>query len=70
MTNHPNRRGAFELTFAGAALVRFPRYRRYHASFEAAAEVAREVLAGLENRAAHPAIIHGPGCGRDGRTIA
>jgi hypothetical protein len=36
---------------------------------EAARETAYSVLASLENRAAHPAIIYGPECGRDGITI-
>jgi hypothetical protein len=70
VVNHPNRSGKFELCFAGSAMVRFPRYRRRHATYEAAEEAAREVLASLDNRAAHPAIIYGPGCGPDGRTVA
>lgn len=70
MVNHPNRAGKFELVFAGAAMVRFPRYRRRHRTYEAAEETARDVLANLDNRAAHPAIIYGPEMGPDGRTIA
>jgi len=60
----------FELTFFGDALVRFPRYRRIHSSFESAQDRALSVLASLENRGAHPAIIYGPGCGRDGVTVS
>ena len=60
----------FELTFFGDALVRFPRYRRVHSSFESAHDRARAVLADVENRGAHPAIIYGPGCGRDGVTVS
>jgi len=60
----------FELTFFGDAMVKFPRYRRIHSSFESAQDRARAVLASLENRAAHPAIIYGPGCGRDGVTVS
>jgi hypothetical protein len=56
----------FELTFWGGVAWQ---YRRWHATYEAAEATARKVLADLENRAAHPATIHGPGCGRDGRTI-
>jgi hypothetical protein len=60
----------FELTFFGDALVKFPRYRRVHSSFESAQDRALSVLALLENRGAHPAIIYGPGCGRDGVTVS
>jgi hypothetical protein len=60
----------FELTFFGDAMVKFPRYRRIHSSFESAHDRARAVLALLENRGAHPAIIYGPGCGRDGVTVS
>lgn len=66
MTNHPNRKGKFELTFWGGVPVR---YRRFWPTYEAAAERAAQILDKLENRAAHPAIIYGPGCGRDGTTI-
>ncbi len=63
--------GKFELTFYGSAVaVKFPRHRRFFPTFDAAQERACTVLALLENRAAHPAIIYGPGCGRDGVTIA
>lgn len=64
-SNHPNRNGRFELTFWGDV----GRYRRWHASYEAAETAAHQMLSALDNRAAHPAIIHGPGCGR-GVTIA
>jgi hypothetical protein len=56
----------FELCFWGQVPVR---YRRRHASFEEAVEAAERVLARLDNRAAHPAIVYGPGCGRDGVTV-
>ena len=60
----------FELTFFGSAMVKFPRYLRVHSSFESAHDRARAVLASLENRGAHPAIIYGPGCGWDGVTVS
>ena len=60
----------FELTFFGSAMVKLPRYRRIHSSFESAHDRALSVLASLENRAAHPGIIYGPGCGRDGVTVS
>ena len=66
MTNHPNRKGKFELVFVGGVSCR---YRRYHSSYDAAEDVAFAVLAKLDNRAAHPAIIYGPECGPDGRAI-
>lgn len=70
MTNHPHRRGKFELVFAGSASVpKFPRYKRFHQTVESAEEAAHHILSDLDNRAAHPAIIYGPGCGRDGMTI-
>lgn len=56
----------FELTFWGGVTVR---YRRNHKTLESAIETAQRVLGGLDNRAAHPAIIYGPGCGKDGITI-
>jgi hypothetical protein len=43
--------------------------RRFWPTYEAAAERATVVLSSLDNRAAHPAIVYGPGCGRDGTTI-
>ena len=58
--------GKFELTFWGGVSVRV---RRYWPTYEAAEARALEVLSSLENRAAHPAIIYGPGCGPDGVTI-
>jgi len=72
MTNHPNRSKAarpFTLTFVGGAMVKLPRHTREHATYEAASDEAGRVLGKMDNRAAHPAIIYGPGCGRDGMTI-
>ncbi len=57
----------FELVFWGGTKLR---YRHTHVNYEAAETEARRVLARMCNRAAHPAIIYGIGCGRDGRTIA
>ena len=56
----------FELVFAGGPNFR---YRRLHKTYEAAEAEAVRILAKMPNRAAHPAIIYGPGCGRDGRSI-
>ena len=67
MTNHPNRSGKFELVFVGGIS---KRYRRFHRSYEAASEAAINILVDLDDRAAHPAIIYGPDCGRHGMTIA
>ncbi len=69
MANHPNRKGQFELVFVGAPRAT-ARVRRFWPTYEAAEARALEVLYSLENRAKHPAIIYGPGCGRDGRTVA
>lgn len=66
MANHPNRKGKFELTFWGGVPVCV---RRFWPTYEAARDRALAVLDKLPNRAAHPAIIYGPGCGRDGTTI-
>ena len=61
----------FEIIFVGSRLVRpFPRHRRFHPTYESAEATAHKILAKLECRGAHPAIIYGPGCGADGRTIA
>lgn len=73
MTNRPNRSKAarpYTLTFVGGALAKMPRHIREHATYEAGSDEAGRVLAKLENRAAHPAIIDGPGCGADGRTVS
>jgi hypothetical protein len=66
--------GKFELTFVGGIRCR---YRRFHATFDQARETAGRILTSMdlsgnpaEQRAAHPAIIYGPFCGRDGVTIA
>jgi hypothetical protein len=64
----------FELVFVGGTK---RRYRKMHSTFESAKETAERVLTDMsmsgdqtdEQRAAHPAIIYGPGCGRDGTTI-
>ena len=71
MTNHPNRAGQYELTFWGGLPNRFVEgYRRHHATLEAARAEAHRCLAELPNRSAHPAIIYGPQCGKDGLTIS
>ena len=56
----------FELVFFGGCGIR---YRRWHATYEAAVETAHRVLGKIADAAAHSAIIYGPGCGRDGRTV-
>jgi hypothetical protein len=56
----------YELTFWGGVPLRV---RRYWPTYDAAEARAKAVLATIDNRAAHPAIIYGPGCGRDGVTI-
>jgi len=45
------------------------RYAQNHGTFEEAREEALRVLALLENRAMHPAIIDGPDFHMDGVTI-
>ena len=64
MTNHPNRSGEFELTFWGGSAGE--KYRRNHKTFDSAKAEAHRVLAEMSNRGAHPAIIYGPGVGKDG----
>jgi hypothetical protein len=62
----------YDLTFVGFGLHRngLPvGYRRKHETFESAEALALAILAKIDHRAAHPAIIFGPGCGRDGKTI-
>lgn len=64
----------FELVFVGGATADyFPRYRRYHSSFESAEKVAGEVMDKLRDdclpTACHQAIVYGSGCGRDGVTL-
>jgi alpha-ketoglutarate-dependent taurine dioxygenase len=56
----------FELTFWGSTP---KRYRRWHTSLASARDTAEKILDEMDNRAAHPAIIYGPDCGRDGLTI-
>lgn len=75
MINHPNRSRKFELAFSGGAIASyFPRYRRWHATFDAAVEEAGNVYQKLGDdgypTACHSAIVYGPGCGADGRTVA
>ena len=69
----------YELVFVGGATAqgayRLPRrYRRIHRTYEEAEAEARRVLGIMVEQgmpaAAHPAIIYGPGCGPDGRTIS
>lgn len=72
----------FELVFAGSLPLyveaafadEFDRgIRREHKTYKDAEREAHAVLAQCPNRnwrAAHPAIIYGPDCGADGRTIA
>jgi len=65
----------YELVFVGGTR---RRYRRWHATMDSARQTATRVLQDMslssdpvdEPRAAHPAIIYGPDCGRDGITIA
>ena len=57
----------YTLTFWGG--LSGVRYAREHNSLEGAREEALRVLASLENRGAHPAIIDGPGLHMDGVTI-
>ena len=65
----------FELVFVGAAMANyFPRrYRRHHDTIESAEETAAKVMQKLQDdclpTACHQAIVYGPGCGRDGRTL-
>lgn len=66
----------FELVFVGSASVsayRIPRHRRYHATLDSALETAHEVRKQMVEQnlpvAAHPAIVYGPGCGKDGLTL-
>ena len=62
----------FELCFWGGwtdPWEEWPRYRRKNRTYEDAEDEAYRVLALLNNRGAHPAIIYGPGCGADGITI-
>jgi hypothetical protein len=57
----------YQLTFWGG--LSGVRYTENHVTFEAAREEAWRVLALIDNRAAHPAIIDGPDLHRDGVTI-
>lgn len=67
----------FELVFVGGTK---RRYRRWHASFEAAKDTAERVLHDITMAAAGGdvaarntdlrAVIYGPGCGQYGHTIA
>lgn len=65
-------KGKFELVFAGAALVdRFPRYKRWHSSYESACATASRVSDAMDDyglaRAAHTPMVYGPGCGIHGK---
>ncbi len=53
-------RTPYELTFWGGA-PRGIRYKRDHATLAEAQAEAHRVLAKIENRAAHTAVIYGPG---------
>ena len=44
-------------------------FDRYHESYEDAKAEAIRVLSINQHRAAHPAIIEGPGCGKHGVVI-
>lgn len=67
----------FELVIVGDLPAGYRRYRRWHHTFDGAKEAASELLHRLDtsgdpaiSRAAHPAIVYGPGCGRDGITVS
>jgi hypothetical protein len=61
------RKNPYELVFWGGS--DGLRYRRWHKSLEEARATAWRVLAAMSDRGAHPAIIHGPGLGKDGISI-
>lgn len=66
MANHPNRSGAFELSFWGLAphkgmIASGIKFRARHTTLEAAKAEADRVLAKLPNRGAHPAVIYQDG---------
>lgn len=73
MTNHPNRSGEFELTFWGgvpkAEVDPDFKWRRMHKTLDQAKAEARRVHKEMSNANAHPAVIYGPGLGRDGLTV-
>jgi hypothetical protein len=65
----------FELSIVGDTSIA---WRRWHLTFEAAQREAERVhkrmdASGLPDigyqRNAHPAVVYGPGCGKDGVTI-
>lgn len=56
----------FELIFWGGTR---EKYIRYHSTLDRAEAEARRVLGEIRSRAAHPAIIYGPGLPKDGKTI-
>jgi len=69
-------KATFELVFFGEATVRaykLPRYKRVHPTLESASNTAREVYEKMEadgiSTAAHPGIVLGPGCGKDGTRV-
>jgi hypothetical protein len=64
----------FELIFVGGIPPREARWIEppvtwEHETYESARDEAYRILLQLSERKAHPAIIYGPGCGKDGRTI-
>lgn len=62
-----NNKRPFELSFWGGP--ENIKYRDCHKTYDDARNEAFRVLAKMSNRNAHPAIIYGPGMGKDGRTI-
>lgn len=63
MTNHPNRRGKFELTFWGGD-GHGVRYRRFHKTEADARAEAERVLNAMSNRGAYPAIVYDVSSGK------
>ena len=67
----------FELVFVGAGNVRayrIPRYRRMHQTLDSARATARQVWEQMSDSnlptACHTPIVYGPGCGKDGTSVA
>lgn len=64
----------FQLVFVGGAMVSYiPRYRLRHNTIDGARAAARKVWGTMQARnlptACHPAIVYGPGCGKDGKVV-